>query len=197
MTGHLDRTNTHPARRIKKDTYEGAAPPYYLPPAARPHRSFVAWSGPGGAYRAELGGRRQGGGQEARQAAGASPGCRTAGGFRPGGSSWPVAGCGRGVCAVTLAGGWAVAEERCEGLVQNPQYQVTTRTMAEGQYILHSDYNSLFTTLSVYFARTLAWPSPPAAPGVNPFSPPPPLPSPSLPSSPAQCRDLGPGPALP
>ena len=51
-------------------------------------------------------------------------GCSTPQGFRPPGSTWPVADCGRGVCAVTLAGGWAAAEERCEGLVQNPQYQV-------------------------------------------------------------------------
>lgn len=64
------------------------------------------------------------GGSSGRQAV---AGCSTPQGFRPPGSTWPVAGCGRGVCAVTLAGGWAAAEERCEGLVQNPQYQCVMR----------------------------------------------------------------------
>ena len=39
-------------------------------------------------------------------------GCETSGGLRPGGSTWALDGCGRGVCAVTLAGEWAQAEER-------------------------------------------------------------------------------------
>ena len=53
-----------------------------------------------------------------------SLGCLTSGGFRRPGSSWQMPGCARGVCAVTLQGGWQATEERCEGLVQNPQYQV-------------------------------------------------------------------------
>jgi len=57
----------------------------------------------------------------------AQPGCLTSGGFRSPGSSWQMPGCARGVCAVTLQGGWQPTEERCEGLVQNPQYQVQTQ----------------------------------------------------------------------
>ena len=32
---------------------------------------------------------------------------------------------------VTLQGGWTATEERCEGLVQNPQYQVKARIYFE------------------------------------------------------------------
>jgi len=58
---------------------------------------------------------------ESRQAA--QTGCNTPLGFRPGGSTWPLPGCGRGVCAITLEGSWVPSEDRCDGLVQNPQYQ--------------------------------------------------------------------------
>jgi len=50
-------------------------------------------------------------------------GCNTPLGFRPGGSTWPLPGCGRGVCAITLEGSWVPSQDRCDGLVQNPQYQ--------------------------------------------------------------------------
>ena len=35
-----------------------------------------------------------------------TPGCQTSGGFRSPGSSWQMPGCARGVCAVTLQGGF-------------------------------------------------------------------------------------------
>ena len=73
-------------------------------------------------------------------------GCSTPQGFRAAGSTWPVAGCGRGVCAVTLAGGWAATEERCEGLVQNPQYQVqaSTTSTTPAQCVLREEQGRPF-----------------------------------------------------
>jgi len=60
---------------------------------------------------------------ESRQVQASQGGCNTPFGFRPGGSTWPLDGCGRGVCAITLEGSWVPSEDRCDGLVQNPQYQ--------------------------------------------------------------------------
>jgi len=60
---------------------------------------------------------------EKRQAQSSQAGCDTPSGFQPGGSTWPLQGCGRGVCAITLEGSWVPSEDRCDGLVQNPQYQ--------------------------------------------------------------------------
>ena len=50
-------------------------------------------------------------------------GCDTPGGFRRGGETWQMEGCRRGTCAITLSGGWQTQEDKCDGLIQNPQYQ--------------------------------------------------------------------------
>ena len=52
-----------------------------------------------------------------------SAGCQTSQGFRRGGETWQLPGCRRAVCAITLGGGWVTQEDRCDGLLQNPQYQ--------------------------------------------------------------------------
>ena len=41
-----------------------------------------------------------------------SAGCDTPGGFRPGGSTWQLPGCRRGVCAISLDGSWKTQEDR-------------------------------------------------------------------------------------
>ena len=56
-------------------------------------------------------------------AGGARAGCQTPSGFRRGGETWQMPGCRRGVCAITLGGGWQTQEDSCDGLLQNPQYQ--------------------------------------------------------------------------
>ena len=98
---------------------------YHRNPPPRPH--YPAFTR--GYSRPERAGlaRQVGGSQAQQQGAGAArqtAGCTTPAGLLPGGSTWPLTGCGRGVCAITLDGSWVAEEERCDGLVQNPQYQV-------------------------------------------------------------------------
>ena len=47
-----------------------------------------------------------------RQSLSPSAGCDTPGGFRPGGSTWHLPGCRRGVCAISLDGSWKSQEDR-------------------------------------------------------------------------------------
>ena len=58
-----------------------------------------------------------------RQSQGGGAGCQTPSGFRRGGETWQMPGCRRGVCAITLGGGWQTQEDSCDGLMMNPQYQ--------------------------------------------------------------------------
>merc|ERR1712227_848266 len=41
-------------------------------------------------------------------------GCQSADGFKPGGSTWSLPGCRRGVCAVSLDGTWVEQVDSCE-----------------------------------------------------------------------------------
>ena len=60
---------------------------------------------------------------ERQTGGGGRAGCETPSGWRRGGETWQLPGCRRGVCAITLGGGWVSQEDKCDGLLQNPQYQ--------------------------------------------------------------------------